>query len=69
MINIKQIFNITTLTTLIIGILAGEVDKQDIKFAYNNLLKWSKHHLKAFWFHASSNSIAYEPGQICEYFR
>ena len=46
--------------------LAGEVDNQDIKFVYNNLLKGSKHHLKAFWFHASSNSITYEPEHISQ---
>ncbi|MCK4751433.1 MAG: DUF2202 domain-containing protein [Bacteroidales bacterium] len=44
--------------------LAEEVDNQDILFVYNNLLRGSINHLNAFWFHASRNSIPYDPQHI-----
>ncbi len=44
--------------------LAEEVDNEDITMVYNNLLRGSKHHLNAFWSHASRNSIQYEPEHI-----
>jgi hypothetical protein len=44
--------------------LKNEVDNEDIVEVYNFLLMGSKNHMKAFYFHAKSNSIAYIPQYI-----
>jgi hypothetical protein len=44
--------------------ITEDVRQEDIVFVYSNLLRGSGNHLKAFWFHASSNSIEWEPEHI-----
>ena len=44
--------------------LAEEIENEDIVFVYKNLLMGSGHHLNAFWFHATKNSIEWEPEHI-----
>jgi hypothetical protein len=44
--------------------IQAEVDNEDIEFVYGNLLNGSRRHLKAFWFHASKNSVDYSPEHI-----
>lgn len=44
--------------------LKNEVDNEDIVEVYNFLLMGSKNHMKAFYFHAKSNSIEYIPQYI-----
>jgi hypothetical protein len=46
--------------------LADAVDKEDIILVYSNLLRGSKNHMNAFWFHASRNSIPWEPVHISQ---
>ena len=46
--------------------LDEDVDNEDIKFVYGNLLRASNNHMKAFHFHASSRGLVYEPVYISE---
>jgi hypothetical protein len=47
--------------------IAEEVRNEDIVFVYSNLLRGSQNHMKAFWFHASRNSIEWEPEHISKH--
>jgi hypothetical protein len=44
--------------------LEEAVDNEDIVLVYSNLLRGSKNHMKAFWFHAARNSIDWAPVHI-----
>ena len=46
--------------------LEKEVDNEDIKTVYGNLLRASKNHMKAFHFHASRAGLNYTPAYISE---
>jgi hypothetical protein len=49
--------------------IGSEVDREDIVEVYSFLLRGSKNHMKAFYFHAQRNGIAYTPQYISqEYF-
>lgn len=44
--------------------LANEIDNEDISTVYQNLLRASKNHMRAFSFHAEKNNIDYQPSFI-----
>jgi len=44
--------------------LAEEIENEEIIFVYKKLLMGSGHHMNAFWFHATKNSIDWEPEHI-----
>jgi hypothetical protein len=46
--------------------LEKEIDNADIKIVYSNLMRASKNHMKAFYFHASRNKFSYSPVYISE---
>ena len=43
-----------------------EIDNEDIKTVYGNLLRASKNHMKAFYFHSSRTGFKYTPTYISE---